>query len=384
MRRQGGGTRDTLGSDWLTHLVTDRGDALALGQRLVAVLETGLRTATYKLATLMALIDHCVEHVPADPSAPLEVPIRDLAERVFALYWPQVRTLDGVGELRQTTQSRARVIDAVKRVRLASGAGPTTAPEVARLRSPAAYDAAIDSIVHTLVRQPLPRLQHLPGKAQSPTFLYDDAWMGEGVSLRTIEGRGGVVVLYPGVASGLARLSGLLRPMLEILWVQDVVRLNAALLDERVDIEAHLFGQERIGLSRVREALFDEFGPRCFYCGVRLTSSSPVDHVLPWSRVGLDGLANLVASCTRCNGNKTNALPEPAFVVKALSRGEQVLTRIGSGIAWPVQYERTRNAARGLYLSSPSGTPLWRSRDDFGAVGPDFVWLDSVSVIFDA
>jgi hypothetical protein len=34
-------------------------DPLVLGQRLVAVLETGLRTATYKLATLMALIDHC-------------------------------------------------------------------------------------------------------------------------------------------------------------------------------------------------------------------------------------------------------------------------------------------------------------------------------------
>lgn len=350
---------------------------------MVAVLETGRRTATYKLATLMALIDHCVEHVPADPSAPLAVPIRDLAERVFAVYWPQVRTLDGVGVLRQSRQSPARIIDAVKIVRVASRAGPTMAPEVARLRSPAAYEAAIDSIVHTLVRQPLPRLQHLPGKAPSPTFLYDDAWMGEGVSLRTFERHGGVVLLHPGVASGLARLSGLLRPMLEILWVQDVVRLNAALLDEHVDIKAHLFGQQRIGLSRVREALFNEFGPRCFYCGAGLSSSSPVDHVLPWSRVGLDGLANLVAACTRCNGNKANALPEPALVAEALGRGEQVLARMGSGIAWPVQYDRTRNAARGLYLSSPSGTPLWKARDEYGAVGPDYVWPDSIRVAFD-
>lgn len=302
---------------------------------------------------------------------------------VLALYWPQLRVLDGVGELRQSTQSRARIIDAVRSMRAASLAGPTTAPEVARLRNPAAYEAAIDNIVHTLVRQPLPRLQHLPGKAQSPTFLYDDSWMGEGVSLRTIERRGGVVVLCPGVASGLARLSGLLRPMLEILWVQDVVRLNTALLDERVDIEAHLFGQQRIGLSRVREALFDEFGARCFYCGASLLSSSPVDHVLPWSRVGLDGLANLVAACTRCNGNKSNALPEPTLVAEALDRGEQALARIGSGIDWPVQYARTRNAARGLYLSSPSGTPLWRSRDEYGTVGPDFVWPDSVRVIFE-
>ena len=34
-------------------------DPLLLGQRVVAVLETGMRTATYKLATLMALIDQC-------------------------------------------------------------------------------------------------------------------------------------------------------------------------------------------------------------------------------------------------------------------------------------------------------------------------------------
>ena len=40
-------------------------EPLALGQRVVAVLETGLRTATYKLATLMALVDHCIEYLPA-------------------------------------------------------------------------------------------------------------------------------------------------------------------------------------------------------------------------------------------------------------------------------------------------------------------------------
>lgn len=367
----------------MTHDVTESGDALALGQRLVAVLDTGLRTATYKLATLMALVDHCVEHLPAEPGASLHVPIRDLAERVFMLYWPQVRRLEGVGELRQSTQDRARIVDAVRTVRAASKAQPTSAPEVARLRTPAAYAAAIETIVHTLVRQPLPRLQHLPGRAQTPTFLYDDSWMGEGVSLRAIERRGGVIELYPGVATGLARLSGLLRPMLEILWVHDVVRLNAALLDDRVDVEAHLFGQQRVGLARVREALFDEFGPRCFYCGAPLSSASPVDHVLPWSRVGLDGLANLVASCARCNGSKSNALPGPALVADALGRGEEVLGRLSEGLAWPVQYERTRNAARGLYLSSPAGTPLWTSRAEFGSVGPDLVWRDSVVILFD-
>ena len=65
-------------------------DPLLLGQRVVAILETGLQTATYKLATLTALIGHCIEHLPEHPSATLSVPIPDLAHRVLEIYWRQV------------------------------------------------------------------------------------------------------------------------------------------------------------------------------------------------------------------------------------------------------------------------------------------------------
>lgn len=53
-------------------------DPLLLGQRVLAILETGLRTATYKLATLSAVIDHCVENLPEQPDATLAVPIPDI------------------------------------------------------------------------------------------------------------------------------------------------------------------------------------------------------------------------------------------------------------------------------------------------------------------
>ena len=46
----------------------DAADPLRLGQRVVAMLETGLRTATYKLATLMALLEHCIENTPERPA----------------------------------------------------------------------------------------------------------------------------------------------------------------------------------------------------------------------------------------------------------------------------------------------------------------------------
>ena len=37
--------------------------------------ETGLRTATYKLATLMALVEHCIENLPQRPEDTLRVPL---------------------------------------------------------------------------------------------------------------------------------------------------------------------------------------------------------------------------------------------------------------------------------------------------------------------
>jgi hypothetical protein len=71
------------------------GDPLLLGQRVVAILETGVRTATYKLATLMALIDHCIENLPDASADMLQVPIPELARRALEIYWRQVRPFDG-------------------------------------------------------------------------------------------------------------------------------------------------------------------------------------------------------------------------------------------------------------------------------------------------
>ncbi|WP_306460695.1 hypothetical protein [Mycobacterium avium] len=61
----------------------------------MGILETGRRTATYKLAVLSALIDYCVEHLPATSTAALDVPLDNLADRVIELYWRQVVPFEG-------------------------------------------------------------------------------------------------------------------------------------------------------------------------------------------------------------------------------------------------------------------------------------------------
>ena len=98
--------------------MSDAIDPLLLGQRVVTILETGARVATYKLATLMALIDHCIENLPEHPSDPLPVPIPDLAHRVLELYWRQVRPFEG-HDLRQSTGERERIPRAARALRSA-------------------------------------------------------------------------------------------------------------------------------------------------------------------------------------------------------------------------------------------------------------------------
>lgn len=112
---------------------------LLLGQRVVAIPETGLRTATYKLATLMALIDFCIENLPRHPDDLLAVPIPDLAHRVPEIYWRQVRPFDG-SELDQSTQPSARILHAANRLRLTAGGGHSSLSlETASVRAADVY-----------------------------------------------------------------------------------------------------------------------------------------------------------------------------------------------------------------------------------------------------
>lgn len=230
-------------------------DPLLLGQRVVAILETGLRTATYKLATLMALIDHCIENMPGRPGDVLSVPIPELAHRVLEIYWQQVRPFDG-RELRQSTGSRARILAATNALRAATGIDRTgVSVDIARLRAPAAYRSAVDDITLCLAQQPLHRLQRLPGSASSDPFLYDDSFLHDHVSRSTLRTHGDAIELKPGVAHGLARLAGLLKPALEIMWVDDIRRMNKFLDAEVPDVAGHLFGRERTDLTPVRGPL---------------------------------------------------------------------------------------------------------------------------------
>src|SRR5262245_31205690 len=59
-------------------------------ERLLEVIDSGRRTATYKLALLLALLDLCARHSDAEGRAPRVLYTRDIAGQMASLYWPQV------------------------------------------------------------------------------------------------------------------------------------------------------------------------------------------------------------------------------------------------------------------------------------------------------
>lgn len=63
---------------------------IGFAERLLEVVDSGRRTATYKLALLLAILDLRALQCDKAGLAPTELHTRDLAEEVAKLYWPQL------------------------------------------------------------------------------------------------------------------------------------------------------------------------------------------------------------------------------------------------------------------------------------------------------
>ncbi|WP_432514297.1 HNH endonuclease [Kineococcus sp. SYSU DK001] len=350
-------------------------DALDLGARLAQLLATGRRVSTYKLATLDALLQHCLEN-PVGEHEGLRVPIPDLAERVVEAYWPQVRVYGEHGVLRQVQHTRPGAVTIPSIVHDLQHEARTwglSTPAQLRQAEPRRWSAAVDRIAVTLARQPVFRLQKSGGREPGVPFLYDDAWLHDDVSRSTLARHDWSIDLFPGVATALARVSPLLQPVVQQWWVDDVQRHNAAELDVP-DLHAFLFGADRAAVARLAPGLREFQDDRCFYCGRRLGAGVHVDHVLPWSRLPLDGVRNLVAVDPRCNGDKLATLPAVDHVRDLLARPEADLQALAAPLRWPVDTERVRSAATGLYRAASPGSPLWRAPGLYDFFDGRLVW----------
>lgn len=351
-------------------------EPLAFAQLLLGLIDEGRRTATYKLALLLALLDCSLLQTDAQGRPGRRISTRTLAARVVHLYWPQVQpfSLDGAPAtvLSQSSQRRAVTVDAVAHLReLASARGLTTL-HGAVSSLPGEYETCLDLVELNFVQMPLGKLQRPAGVVGNayPRFLYPDDAFTESVTLARLRARPLEVVLEPGVADALVSLSGLLRPLLELHWTREVARFNAASLAED-RLRDHLFGASRVSLQRVLPGLTELQHGRCFYCRTALAKGqSDVDHFIPWSRVPNDTLANLVVAHRRCNNAKRDHFAALDHLESFAQRHRPDLAEVARSLDWPLHSAEARRTAVSLYAHLPVGSQLWLSPGVFEVLDP--------------
>lgn len=329
-------------------------------QRILAILGSGRRSATYKPALLLALLELAVERAPADGGA-LVLPLCDVADRVLELYWPAARPYPGVhGVLRQTTMPNSRIGTAIAELKVTVGPVGRSLGQV-RLSHHAAVETAVGKIAKALAMQPVPRLQR-PGEASGDAdylrFLFDDS------RYRTEQGaleRDPVIELRPGIAGAMARNAVLIRLAAQAAWVEELVSINRLKPEENA-LREFMFGADRRALGRIADGLADLQSGRCFYCGGGLSVSFEVDHVVPWSLNPNDDLFNLVAADRQCNSGKRDRLLVGDSVLAWAGRDRELLATLGRDRWWPFEPSRTAAVARAAYTSVADGIPAWRGR----------------------
>lgn len=156
----------------------------------------------------------------------------------------------------------------------------------------------------------------------------------------------------------------MLRPFITRWWTDKAAQLNPDVEAARsvVEFEEFLFGRDRIALDRVGHDLLETQSGACFYCRTRIARGREVDHFIPWSYSGDDGIDNLVAACQRCNNRKRAALPGPGHLADLLDRNRAShdrLDAVAESRRWPRDDARSLRIARTAYLRSPDERPLW-------------------------
>ncbi len=268
--------------------------AIAFAEKLLALLDYGSFTATYKFAVLLGLIDLCLECSDKSGAAPSVLTTRQLAQKVTELYWPQATVFTTAGHaavLRQCTSGQAEILSDIQRFQAGWAAGAATPYEARRL-APDAYEALVRRVEWKLIEMPLPRLQ-VVGTKEDP-FIYQIGWDPK-ITFRAVRETDfdNRILLVGDAGDHLVRLAGLLRPLIHRQWVAMVARINRDVVED-ARLEEFMFGAERIPTERVRGPLRELQDNSCFYCGRKLRGSAEVDHFVPWSRYPDNSIENLV------------------------------------------------------------------------------------------
>ena len=291
---------------------TEALDAIAFAEKVLALLDQGAFTSTYKFAVLLAIMDLVVEKADDAGLLATMITTRQLAEKIIEVYWTHAVAYSPLKAVpKQNTRGQAEIISKIQRFR---DRNHYSTLFKAKHQNPRAYKTLLYSVEKKLIEMPLPRLQYFGQQEQR--FIYDIAW-GKSIAdnLQTVTAYqrdqpsdfDNRIHLAPNAADYLVALNGLLRPLIQRTWALQVAKINAL---EESKLEAFLFQNKRVAIAKFAEGLSELQFNRCFYCEKPLgktTKTKPeVDHFVPWSRYPNDGLANLVVAHAHCNLAKSD------------------------------------------------------------------------------
>jgi len=332
-------------------------------EQVLALLDHGSFTSTYKQAVLLAIIDVCKETVGTGGYPPQVLTTRQLATKVVELYWPQTLLWQGKQLLDQNSKGPGKIVALVHQLRQAVGAlkQPPLWFEQLAHAAPTQLRKTLDEVEWVLIHYPLPKLQRLAGVVHP--WIYSITWNDGDRPAR----RGAVrayqqgkasefdnrLHLQPGVGACFVAMHSILRPLVMNHWATKVATLNT--LDVAY-LHDFLFGFDRGSLQPLRKDLQSLQGGKCFYCRQRLGNSPHIDHFIPWSRHPENGLHNLVLSHRTCNTSKSNLLAAALHVERWrtwVARQHSELEAIAAARRWPTAGDRVLSIARAVYGNAP-------------------------------
>jgi hypothetical protein len=344
--------------------------AISFVEKLLVLLDEGRKTATYKFAVLLALIDLCMERAEPDGSPPARLTTTAIAEKVVALYWPHTNPFREAVVLRQNRGGQAEILTTIAHFR--DRLSPRTATTVGQARHADAsgFGALVREVEWKLIEMPLPRVQQF-GTGYDP-FLYDIDWTTQ--VRRSDFARGAfdfVVRLRPGVGDHLIRLNGLLRPLIKRHWASLVATFNRDTVEEST-LEDFLFGVPRRPSGALVGGLRELQRNRCFYCEHAMQHAVDIDHFIPWARHPDDAIQNLVLAHRTCNNAKRDFLAAAPHVTRWSLRLQEPtgshLHQLAAEQHWVSHVNTSRSVVRAIYLRLPDDAKLWMRKNEFATL----------------
>lgn len=137
--------------------------------------------------------------------------------------------------------------------------------------------------------------------------------------------KGRYIRLHPSVYEYLIRHKYLVEKLNYYEWLRFLEKVNplekSFALGKKLD-EAN----KRSELKKYHVYLEDVDGQNdCFYCSKKLcTGKVHVDHFIPWCYMKSDQLWNFVLSCVKCNGRKSDKLPQYNYLEKLINRNHEI------------------------------------------------------------